>query len=386
MESVNDSSEAQPAAVAENPHVLWRQLTGLVLWVGVFGVFGYFDYFGGGLFWAVFGLILASVTFADAWVSGIYKDQSKKSFLNISPMAWGVVMALLFIVAYPAYLINRNKLRTRQGGNAYFIATIVLGAVVLVLIVLNFIVTPYLGLGNVYDDLGQPEQAIEKYDQAIELEPDHPGSYHNRGKTLMRMREFKQALPDLDRAIELNSNYFLAYHARSLTHAALNQYDEATLDYARAMALDPERAFQITKVGIFKPINVAPDLTVTNSLFGTWQSDDKFGESFIQTGRVPLIKGQLFGWFLVLNTSRGTVKFREEFRLPHAPETWGSAETDLISEERQMMITEEEVQPDKDNVIGHSWGVAEGDPEGLYMMNIFIDDQLIETFIFWVAK
>ncbi len=133
MESVNDSSEANPAAVAENPHVLWRQLTGLVLWVGVIG------YFGGGLFWAVFGLIFASVTFTDAWVSGIYKDQSKKSFLNISPMAWGVAVALLFIVAYPAYLINRNKLRTRRGGNAYFIATIVLGAVVLVLIVLNFI-------------------------------------------------------------------------------------------------------------------------------------------------------------------------------------------------------------------------------------------------------
>ena len=134
VESVNDSSEAQPAAVAENPHVLWRQLTGLVLWVGVIG------YFVGGLFWAVLSLILASVPFADAWVSGIYKDQSKKSFLNISPMAWGVVMALLFIVAYPAYLINRNKLRTRQGGNAYFIATIVLGAVALVLSVLNFLV------------------------------------------------------------------------------------------------------------------------------------------------------------------------------------------------------------------------------------------------------
>ena len=134
MGSADDSSESKPVEAAENPHVLWRQVTGLVLWVGVIG------YFGGGLFWAIFGLILASVTFADAWVSGLYKDPSKKSFLNISPMAWGVVMALLFIVAYPAYLINRNKLRTRQGGNAYFIATIVLGAVVVVLIVLNFFV------------------------------------------------------------------------------------------------------------------------------------------------------------------------------------------------------------------------------------------------------
>ncbi len=202
----------------------------------------------------------------------------------------------------------------------------------------------------------------------------------------MRMREFTQALPDLDRAIELNSNYFLAYISRSVTHAALNQYDKATLDYARAMELDPERAFQTYNVGIFKPINVAPDLTVTNSIFGTWQSDDKSGESFIQTGRVPLIKGQSYGWFLALNTSRGTVTFREEFRFPHAPETWDPDETDLISEQGQMMITEEEVQPNKDNLIGNSYSVAEGDPEGLYMMNIFIDEQLIETFIFWVAK
>lgn len=133
MESIDDLSEAEPVAATENPHVLWRQLTGLVLWTGIV------CYFGGGLYWAVFGLILASVTFADAWVSGIYKDPTKKSFLNISPMAWGVVMALLFIVAYPAYLINRNKLKTRDGGNAYFIATICLGAVVVVLIVLNFV-------------------------------------------------------------------------------------------------------------------------------------------------------------------------------------------------------------------------------------------------------
>lgn len=133
MESTDETSETTPVAPAENPHVLWRQLLGLVLWVGIVG------YFGGGPIWAVFGLILASVTFTDAWVSGIYKDPSKKSFLNISPMAWGVVMALLFIVAYPAYLINRNKLRTRQSGNGYFIATIVLGVVVLVLMVLNII-------------------------------------------------------------------------------------------------------------------------------------------------------------------------------------------------------------------------------------------------------
>jgi hypothetical protein len=87
-------------------------------------------------------LALGGVTFADAWVSGIYKRPGAKSFINISPMSWGIVMALLFIVAYPTYLISRNKLRTVNGGNGFFIATIVVGAIVIALLFLSLFVTP----------------------------------------------------------------------------------------------------------------------------------------------------------------------------------------------------------------------------------------------------
>jgi len=52
-------------------------------------------------------------------------------------MAWGIAMALLFIVAYPAYVLNRNKLRTIRGTNAYFWAMTLVGAVVLALLVIN---------------------------------------------------------------------------------------------------------------------------------------------------------------------------------------------------------------------------------------------------------
>ena len=44
---------------------------------------------GSGLIGAALALTLGGVTFADAWVSGIYKDPTRKSFLNISPMGWG---------------------------------------------------------------------------------------------------------------------------------------------------------------------------------------------------------------------------------------------------------------------------------------------------------
>jgi hypothetical protein len=126
-----DLNVAPNNTVPVNPHVLWRQVVGFVFWVTLFtlpvlGPIG-----------ALLCLAQGGVTFADAWVSGIYKRPGTRSFLNISPMAWGISMALLFIVAYPTYLLKRNKLRTIDGGNGFFIATVVIGALAIVLLVVN---------------------------------------------------------------------------------------------------------------------------------------------------------------------------------------------------------------------------------------------------------
>lgn len=131
--STPDTTPELPPLAPTNPHVLWRQVLGFVLWVGVL------TFFTRGLIGAVLCLALGGVTFADAWQSGIYKHPGKKGFLNISPMSWGIAMALLFIVAYPAYLLSRRKLRTREGTNAYFWSTVVLGAVLIALQVLEIV-------------------------------------------------------------------------------------------------------------------------------------------------------------------------------------------------------------------------------------------------------
>ncbi len=135
METSPQEPNVTSSGAIANPHVLWRQLLGFVLWVGLLSLPA------GGPFGAILCLALGGATFADAWVSGIYKRPGTKSFLNISPMAWGIVMALLFIVAYPVYLTNRNKLRTVQGGNGFFIATIMLGGLVIVLLLLSVLGT-----------------------------------------------------------------------------------------------------------------------------------------------------------------------------------------------------------------------------------------------------
>jgi hypothetical protein len=130
---MDQSASSTSNPLPSKPHVLWRQLLGFILWVGVL------SFAAGGPVSAALCLILGGLTFADAWQSGIYKRSDKASFLNISPMAWGIVMALLFIVAYPAYVLNRSKLRTIQGPNGYFLALTIVGAIVVVLFAINVI-------------------------------------------------------------------------------------------------------------------------------------------------------------------------------------------------------------------------------------------------------
>lgn len=125
METDSNPKQTNLVEAAETPHSFWLQFLGLVLPVGAI------TYFLAGPVFAAFMLALGLVTFADAWTSGIYKDPARKSFVNILPMGWGIVITMLFIVGYPVYLLNRNKLRTRQAGNGYFIATIALGVVLI---------------------------------------------------------------------------------------------------------------------------------------------------------------------------------------------------------------------------------------------------------------
>lgn|SRR6185437_17016 len=120
-------SPPHSASAPGNPHVLWRQVLGLVFWVVLLSL-------PGRLPGVVLCLALGGATFADAWKSGIYKRPGVRSFLNISPMAWGIAMAALFPVTYPVYLLNRNKLRTIHGTDAYYWAAVALGGLVILVL------------------------------------------------------------------------------------------------------------------------------------------------------------------------------------------------------------------------------------------------------------
>ncbi len=91
-----------PAATlpAASPRVFSRQVTGLVLWVGLLSLLGGFAIL-------TVCLTLGSLTFADAWKSGIYK--------------------------------RSDRLRTVHAGNGFHWALVIVGAALIVAFVGNLI-------------------------------------------------------------------------------------------------------------------------------------------------------------------------------------------------------------------------------------------------------
>lgn len=144
---------------------------------------------------------------------------------------------------------------------------------------------------------------------------------------------------------------------------------------------------------VLDPISLKQSLAVANikvvrAYFGLFDTNSSGKLSFKKSNRIPLVAGQLYGWIIVLKSDKSTVRLREEFRLPLAPKTWGKENTEennTVSPDGKLHITEREVDVSK-GVITNAWGVAPGDPDGTYVIRVFIEDQLLATFEFDVQQ
>jgi predicted O-linked N-acetylglucosamine transferase (SPINDLY family) len=102
---------------------------------------------------------------------------------------------------------------------------------------------------NVYNNQGialyylkQLDAALSSYDQALALNPDYAQAYNNRGLTLHDLKQFDEALVNFNQAIALKSDYAEAYNNLGLTLSNLKRLDEALINYERAITLNPDYA------------------------------------------------------------------------------------------------------------------------------------------------
>jgi superkiller protein 3 len=83
----------------------------------------------------------------------------------------------------------------------------------------------YYNLGNTQRSLGLYEEAIESYERAIELNPNHANSYYNLGFDQHHGSGlYEEAIESYERAIELNPNHANSYYALGRCHEKLGIY------------------------------------------------------------------------------------------------------------------------------------------------------------------
>jgi hypothetical protein len=103
---------------------------------------------------------------------------------------------------------------------------------------------------------------------------------------------------------------------------------------------------------------------------------------------VPLVPNRsCYRWAIRTNSSKALVKFKEVFELPIAPKIWGGAEnefkTSRTTNQRKTAVTERFFTL-KNGWVENSWCVADGDPEGRYKIDVWLDGKFASTFKFKV--
>jgi tetratricopeptide (TPR) repeat protein len=93
-----------------------------------------------------------------------------------------------------------------------------------------------------YVETNQNDLAIADLDQAIELAPDHPDFYIQRGNAFYAKQNYDRAIVDYSKAIELKpgDTKVVGYRANAYLYKGNNE--QALADYAAALRSDPDNA------------------------------------------------------------------------------------------------------------------------------------------------
>lgn len=84
--------------------------------------------------------------------------------------------------------------------------------------------------------------AIEDFNAAITLVPEHAPFYNNRGNVLVELELYAEAIKDFNQAILLAPAYGAAFNNRGNARLWVGDYDKAVADFNKAIDLIPDNA------------------------------------------------------------------------------------------------------------------------------------------------
>ena len=100
----------------------------------------------------------------------------------------------------------------------------------------------YNNRGNAYRDKGEIDKAIEDYNMAIKSDPEDAVPYNNRGVAYLNKGEVDIAIQDFSKAVECDTEDANAYNNRGVAYFDKGEIGRAIKEYSTAIDLKPEYA------------------------------------------------------------------------------------------------------------------------------------------------
>ena len=98
-------------------------------------------------------------------------------------------------------------------------------------------------------NLGRYEEAINSFDNAIELNPDYHKAWYNRGSALRYLERDKEALTSYDKAVEIKPDDYKAWSHRGNTLDVLGREVEAIVSFDKALQINPDFHYALNNRG-----------------------------------------------------------------------------------------------------------------------------------------
>lgn len=108
----------------------------------------------------------------------------------------------------------------------------------------------YCNRGIAYREIGEFDKGIKDIETAIKINPDVPEYYSNLGFAYLNKQEYQKVISQCNKAIELDENCYLAYFNRASAETNIGKNDKALEDVKKGLSISPNDPFGIMVRGI----------------------------------------------------------------------------------------------------------------------------------------
>jgi tetratricopeptide (TPR) repeat protein len=215
--------------------------------------------------WALFRPALRGIGFLGAWTLGILAPSSLVPVWTQLIAEHRMYLSLAAVIAFLVLGIHAIVGRTRAVLGACLVLALGYGAMTLrrneayqsLVALWNDTaakrpdnLTAQINLGLALDLEQRLPEAIARFERAVELGPDLPGTHFNLGYELMKTGESEEAAAQFETAVRLDPGYAPAQTNLGNTLIQLGRYPEAADHLAVAVKIEPRDVEAQTNLGI----------------------------------------------------------------------------------------------------------------------------------------